>query len=144
LVEWKLARGTGVLGENLPQNRFSPSQISHDLTRYQAQAATVGSRWPTAWATIWPIIAISWRTQIAKIWIIYNIDTEMIMDNAHVLRNWHSCDFDFQSIVIEVFFHFSGLTRCSCYHLVSVSVHTALHIILLSFILICKMIGPVT
>jgi hypothetical protein len=49
-----LAGKTEVLGENLPQNLFCPSQIPHDQTRVWTRAAAVGSRRLTAWAMARP------------------------------------------------------------------------------------------
>jgi hypothetical protein len=53
-VEW-LERDTEVLGGSLPQCRFGPPQIPHVLTWAPTQAAAMGSRRLTAWATARPV-----------------------------------------------------------------------------------------
>jgi hypothetical protein len=49
-----LAGKTEVLGENLPQRYFCPTQNPHDQTRVWTRAAAVESRRLTAWAMARP------------------------------------------------------------------------------------------
>jgi hypothetical protein len=51
-----LAGETELLGENLHPVLHCPPQIPRDLTQAWTQAATVGSRWLTAWAMTWPTL----------------------------------------------------------------------------------------
>jgi hypothetical protein len=53
-MECRLAGETEVLGENLPQRHFCPSQNPTDQTRVSTRAAAVGSRRLTAWAMARP------------------------------------------------------------------------------------------
>jgi hypothetical protein len=57
-----LAGETEVLGENLPQRHFGPSQIPHDQTRVWTRAAAVGSLRLTAWAMARPHCLLTWHT----------------------------------------------------------------------------------